>query len=684
MSYLFIAEKPSLARAIADAIGSPKASNGYIHCAGGHAVTWCFGHLLEVVNNKDDKWKDRQLPLLPDEWIKQPKDAASAKQIKIIKELAGKFDAVVNAGDPDREGQYLVDEVLEYIKYKGKVLRIWVQALDIESIQKALKKLEDNSKYKPLSHAAAARAHADWLVGVNLTTLYTLMSGKLMSIGRVQTPTLKLIADRENAIKNFRPKDFYVLTNSINNSIESTLITKELPKGIDEESRLVDKQLAVEIADATSSKPGRVVSVKKEKKTEYPPMPFMLSSLQKHMSEHFGYTAQQTLSTLQSLYEKRLVTYPRTDCPYLPEEQFTDAPVILKNIINILKFDAKPIPTIKHKAWDSKKLTAHHGIIPTKDISNAGNLTSIEQTLYNVIMKSYFCLFFEPYQYIQTTVVFNIAGYLFQSVVKNPVNFGFMVCMQDKLPVSIAINFNEGDAVKSSQTQIMPKKTTPPPYFTDGSIIEAMTHIHKYIEDEEAKKILKETDGIGTEATRAAILENLVKKGFIKRQGKNLITANQAFVNAFLNNVPDMVKSPVLTAVWEGKLSDIVENKLSIEQFEAEQRAFVSKIVDAMKANPPKLPEYNIKQTKQTKQTNYKQTVNYNKQTNKRNTYKQTKTSRPQPQPTSIPCPNCGSALVVATTKNGKPYYRCPSCKSAYWQSPDGSIGKKWDIKITV
>ncbi|MGD9901783.1 MAG: DNA topoisomerase 3 [Desulfurella sp.] len=630
---LFIAKKPSLARAIADAIGIAKKTQTHIVCSNGDIVTWCFGHLLELAKpdeyTRNKQWSLDQLPIIPEKWKKVPnKDAVS--QIKAINRLISDLspqDVIVNAGDPDREGQLLVDEVIENAKYKGKVLRLWVQALDKQSMLAALDNLKPNKEYKNLMLSAQYRSYADWLVGMNFTRVFTKKNDAnlLLPVGRVKTPTLALIYQRYIENKNFKPKDFYVLENNLNINnrfIKCTLVTKLLNKGIDDENRLIDKQYALEIAKATSKVKALIKDVKEEQKTELAPLPFSLSKLQKYMSDKYSWKAKQTLDVLQKLYEKKLVTYQRTDCEYLPEEQLSQAKSILQALSSkgLFKDAISGCDlSLKHKAWDTSKITAHHAIIPTVDTTAINSLDDYEKTLYETIAKSYILLFYKPFVYKQITISVDINNYPFQSVIKKVIQKGWRSVFGTDEPEVEYPSVKKGEIYTSSDTEIKTQQTTPPPLFTDGTIIDAMHHIHKYITDEKAKAILKEKDGIGTEATRAAIIEELIKDGYVVRKGKTLESV-LPLVENILRAFPSQVKDPVTTARWESMLTEIENgNKQAIDNFYKEQVNFVTKIVEEIKTSPnihldirglpnKKSPTYYSK-TNSNKQNKLKQTT---------------------------------------------------------------------------
>ena len=647
---LFIAEKPSLGRAIAEVVGIKSKKNGYIECKNNTVVTWCFGHILELAkpdqylnsNEKKPKWKFEDLPIIPNRWVKYVKKDAK-QQFNVIKSLISKADTIINAGDPDREGQLLVDEVLEYLHVKKPIKRIWLQALDRENILKALNSIEDNRKYQPYKLSAEARSYADWLVGMNFTRYFTLKANTLITVGRVQTPTLALMVKRDEQIENFKPHDYYMLYAHL--PFKATFKPDENLSGLDEEGRLIDKKIAEEIAKKTSSQTAKVLSFKKTSKKDYPPMPFMLSSLQKYLSSKMSLTAQQTLSIVQELYEKKLVTYPRTDCPYIAEEQFKDAKKILTNISKtgmlsdlISSADFK----IKHKAFNSSKITAHTAIIPTGDTSNLSNLNATQKRVYEEIAKAYACLFQRPYEYYLATVEVDIVGHKFTAVLKQTINEGYKQYCGDKPKSDTIPNLKKGDTLFNEQTTIDIKQTTPPARFTDGTLIDAMSHIHKYIDDKDAKAVLKESDGIGTEATRAAIIEQLVKRGYLQRKGKQIISTPMA--REFIKQLPDFIKNPVLTARWERGLAGILKGDVTFDKFLNAQIDFLKKEIK--------------------KDVGIKVTTN---NTNKGKTQKKGRK-----------CPNCGNPMKKLKTKTGKNYYWCGKCKSAYWLEKGGKVGKKW------
>ena len=677
MATLFIAEKPSLGRTIAEVIGIQRKADGYIECMNNNIVTWCFGHILELAkpeayiksDEKKPKWRLEDLPIIPQHWKKYVKKDAK-KQFEIIKKLINKADVIVNAGDPDREGQLLVDEVLEYIGVKKPVKRIWLQALDRENILKALRSIEDNKKYLPYKLSAEARSYADWLVGMNFTRYFTLKAGTLITVGRVQTPTLALVVKRDEQIENFKPHDYYVLTANLDKGFTAVFKPDDSIKGLDEEGRLIDKATAESIAKKTTQKQGKVIEFKKTKKTEYPPLPYMLSSLQKAMSQKYGMKASEVLEIAQSLYEKKLTTYPRTDCPYIAEEQHKDAKKIFNalknlNILNSEMFNKADLK-IKHKAFDNSKLGAHTAIIPTGDTSEFQSLTEKEKKVFMEIAKAYVLLFHKPHTYYSIKAVIDIEGYKFIANGKQTIEKGFRA-YSGKQEDSAIPDMKKGDTVFNNETTITTKQTTPPSRFTDGTLIDAMSHIYRYIDDPEAKKVLKENDGIGTEATRAAIIEQLVKRGYLQRKGKQIISTPIA--RQFIHQLPDFIKDPVLTARWERGLNGILQGKVKFQEFYNAQVEFVKKELNN---------DIEIKVDKNTAVSNMSQKspkrVHYEPKDPKGAKGSRKGTRRGKK------CPNCGNTMVKLKTKTGKDYYWCGKCKSAYWVEKGGKVGKKWSF----
>ena len=605
---LFIAEKPSLGKAIAAELGVTQTCQGYTVC-GNDAVTWCFGHLLEQYDpdDYDDAWKlwrRSSLPMIPREWRLKPKESARA-QLQVISNLLGEAATVVNTGDPDREGQLLVDEVLEHFRYSGPVQRIWLASLDSRSIQKALATLKDNRDYANLRDSARARSQADWLIGMNATRAMTLRgreSGRdgVLSMGRVQTPTLALVVNRDREIAAFTPIDYLVLQATLQHdagTFSALFKPSETQPGLDSEGRLVDGATAQGIMDAVRGKNGIITSVTREKKKKPVPLPHCLSSLQKAASSKLGMTAQQVLDTAQSLYEKKLTTYPRTDCRYLPEEQFSDAARIItalgSSVSGLEAVTAKADSALKGPVWDTKKITAHHAIIPTGE--EPRSLTAQEKELYLMIAVQYFLQFYPPMLYEAQKILTTIVETAWEArgrMIIEPGWTGFAAEDDDedakkKEAEQSLPSVGNNDAVLCADVDALKKKTTPPSRFSEGSLIEAMANVHRFVSDAKAKAVLKENEGIGTEATRASILETLKGRGFITASGKSLVSTPLG--QSLIDMTPDTLRDPVTTAQWEQRLEAITRGETSLEDFMREQYAALPLL---LAPSSPPLPHF--------------------------------------------------------------------------------------------
>ena len=545
--------------------------------------------------------------MIPREWRLKPKESTRA-QLQVISNLLGEAATVVNTGDPDREGQLLVDEVLEHFRYTGPVQRIWLASLDSRSIQKALATLKDNRDYANLRDSARARSQADWLIGMNATRAMTLRgreSGRdgVLSMGRVQTPTLALVINRDREIAAFTPIDYLVLQARLQHdagTFSAIFKPSETQPGLDSEGRLVDGATAQGIMDAVRGKNGIITSVTREKKKKPVPLPHCLSSLQKAASSKLGMTAQQVLDTAQSLYEKKLTTYPRTDCRYLPEEQFSDAARIitaLSGVSGLEAVTAKADSALRGLVWDTKKITAHHAIIPTGE--EPRSLTAQEKELYLMIAVQYFLQFYPPMLYEAQKILATIVETAWEArgrMIIEPGWTGFAAEEDDedakkKEAEQSLPSVGNNDAVLCADVDALKKKTTPPSRFSEGSLIEAMANVHRFVSDAKAKAkakaVLKENEGIGTEATRASILETLKGRGFITASGKSLVSTPLG--QSLIDMTPDTLRDPVTTAQWEQRLEAITRGETSLEDFMREQYAALPLL---LAPSSPPLPHF--------------------------------------------------------------------------------------------
>lgn len=594
MSKLFIAEKPSLGRAIAEGIGVVGKKPGYIECKNGDVVTWGFGHLLELAeahhyNPEFKRWNFNNLPIIPDELVKLVRDDAGVKkQVSIIRGLHKKCTSVVNAGDPDREGQLLIDELLDEIGNKKPVERIWLAALDLKSTRKALESMKSNKEYYNLRMAAEARSTCDWLVGINLTRAATLTLSAQgghnpLSIGRVQTPTLALVVNRELEIRNFKSRDYFSCIAQL--SAQNVTFKADFKPeyndnlGGDPEGYLVDKGVADKaLKDIESS--AVVVSFDSKKSQSNQPVCYALSTLQVEASSKIGLGAKQTLDVAQKLYENGFTSYPRTDCGFLPEEQHSDAKEILANIATIIPEVNGSDASIKSPTWNNKKVTAHHGIIPTT--TKPSGLSDDEMSVYRLICKRYVAQFYgaEIYDSIKVKIE-DASGHIWMSTGKNVHDDGWRKVYGGQAEKDSIPNLSKGDKLAFKEASSSASKTKPPARFTEGSLIKAMSSVHNFVTDPKIKKLLRENSGIGTEATRAGVIETLFKRTYMKTVKKQIIPSD---LGVFLVQAlsPRLV-DPGVTAVWEEYLKKIEQGELTFEEFVGQQKKFIPKWIDDIK-----------------------------------------------------------------------------------------------------
>lgn len=602
---LFLAEKKSQGEAIASGLtGNARMENGYINC-GEAWVTWCAGHLLEEYYPEDydtawAEWKMDLLPLIPGTWKLKPKSTAQ-RQLAVIQGLLKKADEVVNAGDPDREGQVLVDEVLEHFNYRGPVLRIWLNdGLTPQAVQRALPQIKDNRDMAPLRDSARARSRADWLIGLNATRAMTIIgraAGRqgVLPLGRVQTPTLALVADRDEHIEHFKPHRFYVLQALVahaDGDFTATFQPGETQPGLDEDGRLVDEGAAKAVSAAVQGASGTVVESTREEKTSAPPLPFSLSALQKAASSQYGMSAQDVLDAAQSLYLAKLTSYPRSDCRYLPEDQHAEGATILGELSklsgpleNVATIAATADASIRSAAWNSKKQTAHHGIIPTGLCpDDAQAMPENQRRIYELICSSYALQFHPLMRFEAQSILLTCKGTTWKATGRRVLEAGwtrFKAPDSENEPAALLPDARQGDDVQCKTVSMSPKMTTPPSRFTEGSLIEAMESVHKYVADDNAKNMLRTHKGIGTEATRAGIIEGLKKRGLLALEKKFLVSTPLG--RQLVGLIPDVVKNPVTTAEWEAKLEDVAAGQLRLDEFLGQICAALPGIIDAIK-----------------------------------------------------------------------------------------------------
>lgn len=589
---LFIAEKPSLGRAIADVLPKPhRRGDGFIACGNDQIVTWCVGHLLEQAqpdsyDSRYARWSLADLPIIPEKWQLKPRPSV-AKQLKVVEGLLAQASEVVHAGDPDREGQLLVDEVLDYLNLpaekRKKVQRCLINDLNPQAVDRAINRLRENREFIPLCVSALARARADWLYGINMTRAWTLLGRNagydgVLSVGRVQTPVLGLVVRRDEEIENFVPKDYFEVKAHIITPDDTQFIASWIPSEAcepwqDEEGRLLKRALADHVVARITGQPAIVSAYSDKRENEVAPLPFSLSSLQIEAAKRYGLSAQTVLDTCQRLYEThKLITYPRSDSRYLPEEHFAGRHAVLK-AIQAHQSQLTP-PTDfdvdrRNRCWDDKKADAHHAIIPTAR-SSAVKLSENEQNIYELVARQYLMQFCQDSVFRKCVIDLDIAGGKFVAKARFLAEAGWRALLgskerdeeNDGMPLPVVA---KEDELLCERGEVLAKQTQPPRPFTDATILSAMTGIARFVQDKELKKVLRATDGLGTEATRAGIIELLFRRGFLVKKGRYINSTDAG--RALIHSLPDLAARPDMTAQWESTLTRISEKACRYDEF---------------------------------------------------------------------------------------------------------------------
>lgn len=597
---LFLCEKPSQGRDIAKVLGASRRSDGCL--IGPEAtVTWCIGHLLETAppeayGDQYKSWSLDHLPIIPAQWRVEVKPKTAA-QFKIIKHLLSEATTVVIATDADREGEMIARELLELCNYRGPVQRLWLSALNEASIRKALSSLKPGQETFPLYHSALARSRADWLIGMNLSRLFTLLGRRagydgVLSVGRVQTPTLRLVVDRDRAIASFVSVSYWDVDVHLS-SMGQPFIASWQPSslGRDEAGRCLQQALARQTVQAISSgKTATVLSRQTEHSREPPPLPFDLSTLQEVCSRKLGLGVQETLNIAQALYEThKATTYPRSDCRYLPESMFEEVPAVFDALF---KTDPALRPalggldrSLHSRAWNDAKVTAHHGIIPTIEPANLARMSEQERQVYELIRNHYLAQFLPHHELDRTEVELECAGESLTAVGKKILVQGWKGLLSD----------NPEDDAPSQKSQVLPDLqqgtqcavddvelksmcTAAPKPLTEGDLIKAMKNVAKLVNDPRLKQKLRDTTGIGTEATRAGIIKGLIDRGYLLKKKRALMAT--AAAHTLIEAVPAAVADPCMTAIWEQALDEIEAGRLSLDAFVAKQASWIAQLVE--------------------------------------------------------------------------------------------------------
>lgn len=567
---------------LAKTFGHTARSVGRSHIeVGPYKVSWLFGHVLENVephqyDARYQKWSAADLPIIPAKWLLAPK-ADAADQIRALKDLLKSADEVIGLGDPDQEGQLLQDEFLLWARNTAPVKRLWLSATDDASIAKAWKDIKPNSHYEGYYWSALARSHADWLAGINLSRACTLASranggNAVLSIGRVQTPTLSLIVAREKEIRGFKPVSYFTPFIELATSPAFKAgwsPDKEKDARLDFEGRLLDKKIAQAIADAcTKAGQATVTNVKASKGKEAAPLPFSLSTLQEHMSRRFGMGVQDVLKHAQALYEKKIASYPRTDSEYLPETQHAEAPDIFKGLrAGILELGAAPDKadlTLKSRAFNDKNVTAHHAIVPRPaTLAQLADLSSVERQVWIEIAKRYLLQFFPTAEFLSTEIELQCADEAFRISGKVFTLRGWKDAFaadaseeEEQADGGSALpKVSKGDVLKLKQAGFDSTTTKPPKRFTEGTLVSAMKAVHKFVTDPKLKAILRENVGIGTEATRANVIGELFGRKFIELAKKEIKPTELG--EQLIDALPRQIGAPDMTALWQQAMDDI-------------------------------------------------------------------------------------------------------------------------------
>lgn len=602
---LCIAEKPSVGRDIARVLGATTSRDGYME-GNGYCVSWTFGHLCALLDPSEYNaqwkgWNMSSLPMVPERFgIKVTDDKGVVKQFNTIKDLVAKAEMVINCGDAGQEGELIQRWVYQKAGCKVPVKRLWISSLTEDAIREGFQKLKDQSEYQHLYEAGLMRAIGDWLLGMNATRAYTLRFAKgvgkdrqVLSIGRVQTPTLALIVKRQQEIEHFVPRTYWELKTLY----RDTLFSAQLPVEEDEYA-ITSLEQGQNLVDSIKDLPLEITSVEKKKGMEYAPRLFDLTSLQVECNKRYGMTADDTLKVIQSLYEKHVTTYPRVDTTFLSDDIYPKVPATLNGIKDYfpqvtpllpLKADggkgATSLPKSK-KVFDNSKVTDHHAIIPTGQ--RPENLTEQERKVFNMVALRFIAAFYPPCQVANTTVLACAGEISFKVTGREVLEQGWReVFAKEKTDDEVEEQktlpaFRKGES-GPHQPQLQEKTTTPPKYYTEATLLRAMETAGKTVDDEELRDAMKE-NGIGRPSTRAAIIEKLFQRKYIIRDKKN-IKATEVGINLIQTIISPLLKSAELTGRWEQKLRAIERGDYTAQQFLEELKQMTTEVVHEVKAD---------------------------------------------------------------------------------------------------
>ena len=647
---IVLAEKPSVGREIARVLKCKNNKGSYIE-GNGYIVTWALGHLVGLMDpegygDKYKKWSMETLPMLPKP-MKLTILKKTSKQYNEVKKqlLRNDVEEIIIATDAGREGELVARWIIDKSGVRKKIKRLWISSQTDKAILDGFKNLKDGRAYDNLYKAAVCRAEADWLVGLNVTRALTCKYNAQLSAGRVQSPTLAMIVNREEEIKNFKPEDYYNLK-ALTDKFTLSWVS---PKG---NSNIFKEEVAKSILDKTKNSTGEIIDVTKSRKKKYSPALYDLTELQRDANKIWGYSAKQTLNIMQRLYENyKLLTYPRTDSRYISSDILPTIPDRLRGI-SVGEYRAYADKLLKqgvkgNKSFvDNSKVSDHHAIIPTEEKLNLGVLSSEEKNIYSLVVKRFLSVMLPPYEYEQTTIKVNINGEIFLAKGNITLEKGWKALYQredldDEEGTQELPTLKVNDKLNIRKIELIKKQTTPPGRFNEGTLLSAMENPHKYINvGKDAAKTLGETGGLGTVATRADIIEKLFNSFVIEKRGKDIYPTSKGI--QLIELVPEELKSPLLTAKWEKDLEDISKGKANDKAFIENMKGYATSLVEDVKKGTTKF--------------------HHDNQTGKK-------------------CPNCGKYMLEVNGKNGRMLVcqdrecgyrenlarltnaRCPECK---------------------
>ncbi|BCN39482.1 DNA topoisomerase III [Alicycliphilus denitrificans] len=602
---LFLCEKPSQGKDIGRILGTTQRGEGCLN-GSGVTVTWCIGHLVEAAapeayDEQLKRWSIEQLPIIPQHWRVEVKPK-TATQFKVVKALLAKATQLVIATDADREGEMIAREIIDLCGYRGPIERLWLSALNDASIRAALAKLRPSSETLPMYYSALARSRADWLVGMNLSRLFTLLGRKagydgVLSVGRVQTPTLKLVVDRDREIAAFVSVPYWAIDVSLSSGGQAFTAQWVAPDTrTDDAGRCLQQPVAQQaVQQIRAAGSAQVVSVEIERVREGPPLLFDLGTLQEVCSKQLGLDVQETLEIAQALYEThKATTYPRSDSGYLPESMFAEVPMVLDSL---LKTDPS-LRTImgqldrsqRSRAWNDGKVTAHHGIIPTLEPANLSAMSEKELAVYRLIRAHYLAQFLPHHEFDRTVADLACGQQKLVATGKQVVVKGWRLVLAEPereggadedgdfaARSQVLPALREGLACQVAEAELKALKTMPPKPYTQGELVKSMKGVARFVTDPRLKQKLKDTTGIGTEATRANIISGLIARGYIVKKGRSIRASDAAFT--LIDAVPAAIADPGTTAVWEQALDMIEAGQLTLDVFIGKQAAWISQLI---------------------------------------------------------------------------------------------------------